>query len=88
MFISELEVDLFKKNIIPELRESTRKLFKNTYSEYDLSNINRCMKTPSFYAVQFRMSGSAHIIDLYSELMRLGEEIIELIKNYRMANKT
>lgn len=88
MFISEMEVELFKKNIIPELRESTRKLFKNTYSEYDMSNIDRCLKTPSFYAVQFRMSGSAHIIDLYSELMRLGDEITELIKYYRLANKT
>ncbi len=79
-FMEEMEYDMYKNDVVQDTKRLIKKLFSNSETRSDVSELNRVLHYPAFAGSHSRNAGTGYMLTLYDELAGIG---IELESNIR-----
>ena len=80
-FMEEMEYDMYKNDVVQDTKRLITKLFSNSETSNDLSELNRVLHYPAFAGSHSRNAGTGYMLTLYDDLSKIGKELESNIRS-------
>lgn len=79
-FMEEMEYEMYKNNIVQQLRSIIRRIGQGKESQQDIDDLQVILKYPPFVGANSRNVGVNYLNELYDELLEVGNNILSKVK--------
>jgi len=79
-FMEEMEYDMYKNNVVQKTKPIIRKLFRNSETAEDSTQLEQILNYPAFVGSHSRNAGTSYMNDLYTKLAVISENLMVKIE--------